>query len=358
MKIGIIGLPQAGKKTIFRLLTGTDLKEADPEKLKAPIHGIVTVKDPRFDNIVSIYSPEKKTPAHIEVILMPKVDKEYIRSGHLFEHLNDADAICHITRTFADDAIYHIDGSVNAARDIDSVNTELILADLMFVEKRLEKLDKELKGKHGKAEENEKALLLKFKAQLEKGLPLRLLELTEEDRKIISSYPFITIKPLLIVLNVGEDDVKKEVLPEDVIKKHRSQDVYFMQVSAKIEDELARLDSKDDREAFLKELGIEEPAIDRLTRVLYEALGLISFFTTANKEVRAWTVKKGSTAPQAAGTIHSDMERGFIRAEVIKYGDLTQLGNENKVKEAGKLMVKGKDYLVCDGDILRIRFST
>lgn len=357
MKIGIIGLPQVGKKTIFRLLTGTDLSEADSEKLKAPVYGIVTVRDPRFDNVVSIYLPERNTPAHIEVVLMPKVDREYIRSGHLFEHLKDADAICHIVRAFIDEAIYHIDGSVDATRDIDSVNTELILADLMFAEKRLERLDKESKKGQDREEENEKTLLLKFKEHLEKELPLRLLELTNNEKKIISSYPFLTTKPLLIVLNVSEDDINKTILTEDLIQKYRSQNVYSIQISAKIEDELAHLDSKDDRETFLKELGIVEPAINKLTRLLYEALGLISFFTTTNKEVRAWTVRRDSAAPQAAGAIHSDMERGFIRVEVIKYDDLIKLGNESRVKEAGKLMIKGKDYIVCDGDILHIRFN-
>ena len=357
MKIGIIGLPQVGKKTIFRLLTGTDLQGTDSEKLKAPIHGIVAIKDPRFDKIVSIYAPKKKTPAHIEVILMPKIEKDYIKSGHLFEHLKDADAVCHIVRAFKDEATYHIDGSVDAARDIDSINAELILGDLMFAEKRLDKISKELGKKEDKEQEKEKFLLLKFKEHLEKELPLRLLEISDGEKKIISSYPFLTFKPLLIVLNAGEDDIKKTILSEGLIEKYNSQKIYIIQISAKIEDELARLDSSDDKNAFLKDLGIEEPAINRLTRVLYEALGLISFFTTVNKEVRAWTVKKDSTAPQAAGTIHSDMQRGFIRAEVVKYEDLVEFGNEGKVKEAGKLMIKGKDYVISDGDILNIRFN-
>lgn len=357
MKIGIIGLPQVGKKTIFELLTGTKLKEADPERLKAPIKGIVTVRDPRFDSIVSIYAPERKMPAYIDVVLMPKLEKEYIRSGSLFEHLSDSDAICHIVRAFIDEVIYHIDGSVDAARDIDFVNTELILGDLVFIEKRLERLDKESKKRHDREQEIEKGLLLRFKEHLEKELPLRLLKINDEEKKVISSYPFLTTKPLLIVLNVGEDDIKKEVLPQDLIQKYRSQDIYVMQISAKIEEELASFESKEETEAFLKELGIDEPAIDKLTRLLYEALGLISFFTTANKEARAWTIKKGSTAPQAAGLVHSDMERGFIRAEVIKHDDLVELGGESKVREAGRLMIKGKDYIVCDGDILHIRFN-
>jgi GTP-binding protein YchF len=287
---------------------------------------------------------------------MPKVDKEYIRSGRLFEHLDDADAICHIVRAFADEAIYHVDGSVDAARDIDSVNAELVLCDLMFVEKRPERLDRETKKKHDKDQEKEKSLLLKFKAQLEKELPLRLLEITDEERKIISSYPFLTLKPLLIVLNVGEGELKEQALSEDAAGRYKALKIYIMQVSAKVEDELLRLEPAE-REAFLKELGIDEPPIDKLTRILYEALGLISFFTTANKEVRAWTVKRGSTAPEAAGAIHSDMQKGFIRAEVVRYDDLVELGSESKVKEAGKLMVKGKDYTVCDGDILNIRFN-
>ena len=357
MKIGIIGLPQVGKKTIFKLLTGVGLSGTDPEKLRAPIKGIVAVRDPRLDNLVAIYSPKKRVPAHIEAILMPKIEGEYIKSGILFEHLNDADAICHIVRAFKDDNIYHADGSVDAVRDIDSVNTELILSDLLFVEKRLERIEKDVRRRSGKDEEKEKNLLASFKNHLEKGLPLRTLNIEAEHKKIISSYPFITLKPLLVALNIGEDDLKKEVLPKGLVQKYKTQGVYVAQVSAKIEDELASLDSKEERDTFLKELGINEPAIDKLTRLLYEALGLISFFTGGDDEVRAWTIKRSSTAPEAAGAIHSDLERGFIRAEVIKYSDMMELGSEHKAKEAGRLMVKGKDYVVEDGDILNIRFS-
>ena len=357
MKIGIIGLPQTGKKTIFRLLSGINLAEKDPEQLKAPFHGIVRVRDPRFEKIASIYSPRKKTPAEIEVVLMPKLEKEYIKSGHLFEHLDDADAVCHIVRAFKDDSIYHVDGSVDVLRDIDSINAELILADLLFIEKRLGKLNKEARQKHEKKQIEEKELLLKFKKQLEGELPLRLLEITQDEKGIISSYPFLTIKPLIIVINVGEGDLKKTFLSKELNEKYNSEGIYIMQLSAKIEDELLRLDSKEERDTFLKELGIDEMSIDKLTRLLYKALGLISFFTTANKELRAWTVKKGSLAPEAAGAIHSDMQRGFIRAEVVKYDDLLELGSESKVKEAGKLMIKGKDYIVSDGDILTIRFN-
>ncbi|MEA3305664.1 MAG: redox-regulated ATPase YchF [Candidatus Omnitrophota bacterium] len=357
MKIGIIGLPQVGKKTIFGLLTGVEFTDAGSEKLKSAVKGMVTVRDPRFDNIAGIYSSVKKTPAHIDVALMPKIDREYIKNGHLFEHLDDADAICHIVRAFKDDAVYHVNGSVAPERDIDSVNTELILSDLMFAEKRLERMDKESKKKREGKGEKEKALLLKFRQQLEKELPLRILELDEEERKMISSYSFVTLKPVFVVLNTGESDLRKEVLDRDLIQKYRSRDIYITQVSAKIESELARLESEEDKIAFLKELEIDEPAIDKLTRLLYQIMGLISFFTAANKEVRAWTIKEGSTAPQAARAIHSDMEKGFIRAEVIKYDDLVKFGSENKVKEAGRLMVKGKDYVVCDGDILNIRFN-
>ncbi len=357
MKIGIIGLPQVGKKTIFRLLTGIDLSEAEPEKLKTAVHGMVTVRDPRFDRIVGLYVPKKKTPASIEAVLMPKIDKDSVRSGRLFEHLDDADAICHIVRAFTDEAVYHIEGSVDPVRDIEAVNTELILADLLFVEKRLQKLEKETKKRHEKKEEEERALLLGFKEHLEKELALRLLQVTDEQKKIISSYPFLTLKPLLLVINVGEDDLKKSILSKEILRKYASSGIYSIQISAKIEDELTRLDSEKEREEFLRELGVEECAIDRLTRLLYETLGLISFFTTAHSEVRQWTIPRGSTAPQAAGAVHTDMERGFIRAEVVKYDDLVALGSESKVKEAGKFLVRGKDYVVCDGDIINFRFN-
>jgi len=357
VKIGIIGLPQVGKKTIFRLLTGIDLSEAEPEKLKTAVHGMVTVRDPRFDRIVGLYVPKKKTPASIEAVLMPKIDKDSVRSGRLFEHLDDADAICHIVRAFTDEAVYHIEGSVDPVRDIEAVNTELILADLLFVEKRLQKLEKETKKRHEKKEEEERALLLGFKEHLEKELALRLLQVTDEQKKIISSYPFLTLKPLLLVINVGEDDLKKSILSKEILRKYVSSGIYSIQISAKIEDELTRLDSEKEREEFLRELGVEECAIDRLTRLLYETLGLISFFTTAHSEVRQWTIPRGSTAPQAAGAVHTDMERGFIRAEVVKYDDLVALGSESKVKEAGKFLVRGKDYVVCDGDIINFRFN-
>lgn len=357
MKIGIIGLPQVGKKLIFGLLTGKDVSGEGAEPIKEPVHGIVTVKDSRLDRVVSAYTSKKKTPARIETVLMPKLEKDYIKSGRLFEHLEDADALCHIVRAFADDTVYHAEGSPDAARDIDSVNAELILGDLMFIEKRLEKIDRESTKKPDKRQQEEKALLLRFKQQLEGEMPLRLLELKEAERKIVASYPFMTLKPVLIALNAGEGDADKRLLSEEFIRKYESQGVYFTRISAKIEYELSRLDSEKEKNDFLRELGIKEPAIGRFTRILYEALGLISFFTAAENEARAWMIKKGSTAPEAAGAIHSDMQRGFIRAEVVKYDDLTELGSEAKVKEAGRFMIKGKDYIVADGDILNIRFS-
>lgn len=350
-------MPQSGKKTIFRLLTGVDLAEAEQEKLRSPFKGIITVKDPRLDKIRAVYSPKKTTPAQIEAVLMPKIEGEYIKSGILFEHLNDADAICHIVRAFKDEMVYHVEGSVDPARDIDSINVELILSDLEFVEKRLERINKDLKKKNEGEQEKEKVLLAMFKEHLEKSLPLRSLGIGAEHKKLPANYPFMTLKPMLAVLNIGEDDLKKDILPEGIAEKYKRTAVHITQVSAKIENELACLDSPEERETFLRELGIDEPAINKLTRLLYDALGLISFFTGGDNEVRAWIVKKNSAAPQAAGVIHSDMERGFIRAEVIKCKDLFELGGEAKVREAGRLMVKGRDYIVEDGDMLNIRFS-
>jgi len=356
MKIGIIGLPQSGKKTIFDLLTSGDTQTLEAERLKSPVKGIAHVRDPRLGTLAGIYKVSRRTQAKIEVVLMPGIDKESIRTGGLFKDLDDADAICHIVRAFEDDSVYHAEGSVDAARDIDNINNELVLADLLFLEKRQERIEKA--GARGEeSDEREKELILKFKSHLEDGHPLRALEITGEEKKIISSYPFLTLKPMLIVLNAGEDDAAGAACDKGLTGKYSGEEVRIACVSAKIEKELASIEDAEERREFLKGMGIDEPATDKLTRLLYEALGLISFFTANDKEVRNWMVRRGATALEAAGVIHSDIKKGFIRAEVIKYEDLNELGSEVRVKEAGRLLVKGKDYEVSDGDILHIRFN-
>lgn len=347
MKIGIIGLPQTGKKALFELLTGHKPSENEAASGK-PIHGVAEIKDGRFDYLVGLYKPKKEVRARIEIELLPKIEKDAISKGEIFEDIAEVDALCHVVRAFNDDSIYHVSGSVDPKRDIDMVNSELLLHDLIFIEKRFERLDKKVKQTKEEASIKEKDLLAKLKAHLDKELPLRLLSLDQDERKAISSYPFLTRKEMIVVLNVSESQLK-EKLPFEGSN--------IMKVSAKVEAEIAALESEEEKKAFLGDLGIAEPAINILTRLLLKTLNLISFFTVGPDEVRQWTIKAGSSAPEAAGAIHSDLQKGFIRAEVMKYKDLTDLGSEEKVKASGKYYLKGKEYIVEDGDILSIRFN-
>jgi GTP-binding protein YchF len=356
MKIGIIGLPQVGKKTLFELLTGHKPSENELTSNK-PVKSIAEIKDPRFDKLVEIFKPKKNTRARIDIELLPKLEKDTVAKGDIFGDIKELDAICHVVRAFEDDSIYHLNGSVDPKRDIESINAELILHDLLFIEKRMENIDKSIKRKKEDTVVKEKEVLEKLKAQLEKDLPLRLLPLSADEEKIISSYPFITGKTVIVALNISEQDIGKGSLSESMRGHCKKTATYMMEVSAKVESEIAGLESDQEREAFLQDLGIKEPAVNKLTRLCIKALDLISFFTVAGTEVRQWTVKAGSTAPETAGVIHTDMQKGFIRAEVTKYSDLAELGSEAKVKEAGKLYLKGKDYIIRDGDILGIRFN-
>jgi len=356
MKIGLIGLPQVGKKTLFELLTGHKPTEKELSSNK-PIKGIAEIKDPRFDRLVAMYKPKKEVRARIEVEVFAKLEKETISKGEIFTDINELDAICHVVRAFKDDSVYHIDGSVDAKRDIDFVNSELLLYDLIFIEKRLERLDQKIKQTKEEAAIKERDLLLKLKAHLDKTLPLRLLDLNADEKKSLSSYPLVTRKETIVALNVSESDLKDTVLLDQLRNEMAAIKIECMQVSAKVESEIAGLESAEEKTAFLKELGIGEPAINVLTRSCIKALKLISFFTVGEDEVRQWTIRARSSAPEAAGAIHTDLQKGFIRAEVMKYADLEALGSEDKVKAAGKHYLKGKDYIVDDGDIINIRFS-
>jgi len=356
MKIGLIGLPQTGKKTLFTVLTNSKISENDLSSDKN-IKGITQIKDPRFDKLVSMYNPKKQMRARIDIELLSKIEKDAIVKGDIFKDIAEFDAVCHVVRAFEDESIYHQEGSVNAKRDIDSINAELILNDMLFIEKRLEKIENNLKKTNVESALKEKELLIKLKEQLEKDLPLRLLDLSSIEKKIISSYPFITLKKMMIALNVQEGKIKDGSLLDGIQKQLEELGIYITQVCAKVESEIAELDSEEEKKEFLNSLGVNEPAVDALTRICLKALNLISFFTVGADEVRHWTVKKGSTAPEAAGQVHTDLEKGFIRAEVMKCADLLFLGSETKVKESGKWYLKGKDYIVEDGDILSIRFN-
>ncbi len=356
MKIGIIGLPQSGKKTLFKVLSGHAPSEHDLAVNK-PIKSMAQISDARLDRLEEVYKAQSKVRARLEIELLPKISEDAQANTQIFKDVIELDAILLVIRAFENDAVYHIKGGVDAKRDIDLVFSELILNDLLFIEKRLERINKSLKGKKEENLLKEKEVLLKLKEQLDKELPLRLLDLTEIQSKIIASYPFITLKKIIIALNVSEDALKDGTLLKKLSQDYKNIDAYFMQVSAETEAEIASLDDEAERKEFLADAGITEPAINILTSLCIEALNLISFFTAGPNEVRHWTTKKGSSAPEAAGGIHSDMQRGFIRAELIKFADIDALGSEKAVKDAGKMYLKGKDYIVEGGDILTIRFN-
>ena len=355
MKVGIIGLPQTGKKTLFQILTGNEIKE--PSRASKPLPGAADILDSRFNILVDMYEPKKNVRARIDLVLLPKMEAETISRGEIFRDIADMDAICHVVRSFEDDAIYHAEGSVDAARDFEMVNSELILHDQIFVEKRIERLEAMVKKIKDEDQQKELTLMNRLKAFLEAEKPLRLIELTDDEEKLIRSYPFITRKKLVIAVNVSEEDLESEAILSLFQKSCATQEIEVMLVSAKVEAEIALLDTQEEKDEFLEDLGIRETALESLTKLCLKSLDLISFFTVGKDEVRQWLVRKGSNAPKAAGVIHSDLERGFIRAEVFKYDDLMDAGSEADLKKGGKIYVEGKDYVVQDGDILNIRFS-
>lgn len=355
MKVGIIGLPQTGKKTLFQILTGKEITE--PSKASKPLPGAADIIDSRFDQLVEMYAPKKNVRARIDIVLLPKMEAETISKGEIFRDIADMDAICHVVRSFEDDAIYHAQGSVDAVRDFEMVNSELVMHDQIFVEKRIERLEAMVKKIKDEDQQKELVLMGRLKTFLEEEKPLRLIELTEDEEKMIRSYPFITRKKLVIGVNVSEDDLGNNSLLADFQKKCENMDIEVMLVSAKVEAEIAMLDTQEEKDEFLQDMGIKQTALETLTKLCLKSLNLVSFFTVGKDEVRQWLVRKGSSAPKAAGVIHSDLERGFIRAEVFKYEELMAQGSEAELKKAGKIYVEGKDYIVSDGDILNIRFS-
>jgi GTP-binding protein YchF len=345
MQIGLVGFPQAGKKTLFRLLTG-----ADPSKAQT---AIAPVRDPRVAKLTEVYHPAKVTPAVIQYVLLPDLTKNSEDNQEFFKGLALVDAIGIVVRAFEDETIFHIDGSVDPTRDLQAIQSEFLLNDLLFVEKRIERLQKESARKASEAQKRELELMSRCKEHLDQEKPLSIMKWSDEDQKKVSGYSFLTRKALLVILNAGENGISDESFFHPI--KQRYSHAGVVQVSAKIEEELSALDDPKEKEAFLTELGIKESALDQLTRVSYQTLGLISYFTVGEDEVRAWTVKIHSTAPQAAGAIHSDLERTFIRAEQMSYQEFVTLGSEEAVRRAGKYHLRGKEYIVQDGDILNFR---
>jgi hypothetical protein len=354
MKLGLIGFPQVGKRTLFRLLTG---KESDPENGKGEVQGLARVRDERFERLVEIYQPRQEAPAQIEFLLLPDLEKQIERNTRIWRALEKVDVICHLVRAFSEETVFHVAGSIDPRRDIKCLNEELQLNDLLWIENRIERPEKE-RGRNGDGRRScqEKELLTRMKQHLEAGRFLSSFPFSDEEQKLTYGYPFLTRKPVILVLNIGEKQLNDSALIDQLASGFPGDNFQWIAVSAKIEEELSCLEGEEQR-AFLEELSIAQSALDKLTVVCYRTLGLISFFTVGPDEVRAWTLRKNSLAPQAARVIHSDLERGFIRAEVMKYGDLIDLGNEQKVREAGKLLQKGRDYTVEDGNIINFLFN-
>jgi len=358
MEIGIIGLPQTGKKTLFSLLTQSTGRGNNAEKSKRPQDiGISKVFDSRLDKLAEMYQPEKVVPATIKYILVPRLSKNSDENREALKVIANVDALCHVVRDFDDETVFHMDGSIDAVRDISFVESELLLNDLIFVENRLEKLEKDLRRKSDQRLIYEQTVMQKLHTALEAEKPLRVIELADDEKKLLRAYPLLTLKNMFIALNVAEDALRSDDLIKKCEEHFLKTNMYFMQMSCKIEHELVEIEDPDEKNVFLEDLGISSSALEKITRLSFNALDLISFFTVGKDECRAWTVHKGCLAPQAGGAVHSDIERGFIRAEHMLVEDLLALGSEQKVKDSGKFSLKGKDYVVQDGEILHFRFN-
>lgn len=359
---GIVGLPNVGKSTLFNAITKKSILMANyPFATIDPNVGVVIVPDERIDALKNMYNPERVIPTTYEFTDIAGLVKGASNGeglGNKFlSHIREVDAVVEVVRCFDDENIIHVDGSVDPIRDIEVINVELVLSDLEIVTSRINRIGKKAMTTKNKDDVKEIELLERIKEALESNIPVRKLGLDEEEKKLISSFNLITLKPIIYALNVEDNDINTgnnyTKLVEDYAKKEGSETAI---ICAKLESELSELD-EEEKKLFLDDLGIKESGVERLINKTYDLLGLATFFTVGKDEVRAWTFKKGSKAPECAGIIHSDFEKGFIKAEVMSYNDLVNAGSELKVRELGKARIEGKEYIMQDGDICHFRFN-
>jgi GTP-binding protein YchF len=358
MRIGLFGFPLTGKSTLFRLLTGVEASQQRAARGEGVV-GVARVPDPRLDRLAELFGSPNRIQATIEYVDIAGMGKGEAVQVLPLDQLRTADALAHVVRAFEDEAIPHSEGAIDPARDVAAMETEFILADQIIAERRIEKLEPLVMKANRPEDKQELELLRRIVATLEEETPLRNIELSDHELQLISGYTFLSLKPLLVVVNASEAEADKLAGGAASFGLEKTAERPFTQVaalSAKIESEIAEL-GEEDAGIFMAELGIEEAALDRMIRASYRLLGRISFFTRNEKECRAWTIRRGSVARAAAGAVHTDMERGFIRAELVSYGDLIAAGGWNECRENGTLRLEGKDYVVQDGDVINFRFN-
>lgn len=362
LKCGIVGLPNVGKSTLFNALTAAKALAANyPFATKDPNIGMITVPDARLDKLAELINPRSVVPTTVEIVdiagLIKGASQGEGLGNQFLANIREVDAILHVIRCFDDDNVVHVDGSVNPVRDKEIIDTELILKDLDTLEKRIDKLRKQAKSG---AKEDARAVehAEKIRIHLEQGLPARSVQLDEEGQALMQDLLLLTSKPILYVCNVDEGSILTgNAHTQAFTKAIEGEPAEVILISAGIEAEIIDLEDHAERMEFLEALGLQEPGVNRLIQASYHLLDLITYFTAGEKEVRAWTIRRGTKAPQAAGVIHTDFEKGFIRAEVIKYADYVKYGSEAAIKEAGKMAVEGKEYVVHDGDVMHFRFN-